>query len=289
MYISKNNPTSPSFNKSTCQSYFSQVSSEAGCKYVRVPAWVEKVCPPPPMDDSLVAFDLSAITPSCIKATLKNFSSSSAPGCDEITYHHLKKLHSIHHFLAALFSKILLLSHQPPPNWCMAKTILIHKKGDPSQPSNFRPITLSSCISKLFHKIIARRLEAYLVNNDIIDTSVQKGFLTGINGILEHILSINAMIQSAKERLQSLMISFLDLCNAFAVISHKLLMDMLILVQVPIEVRSYIRNLYSGLSTFTYTKEWSTPRMKVGREKFSMVTPYPLFYSSLLSTPLSNP
>ena len=239
---------------------------------------MEKVCPPPPVDDSLVAFDLSAITPSCIKATLKKCSSSSAPSCDEITYHHLKKLHSTHHFLATLFSKILLLSHQPPPNWCMAKTVLIHKKGDSSQPSNFRPIALSSCISKLFHKIIARRLEAYLVNDDIIDTSVQKGFLTGINGIMEHILSVNAMIRSAKERLQSLMISFLDLRNAFAAISHKLLMDMLILVQVPIEVRSYIRNLYSGLSTFIYTKEWSTPRMKVGRGIFQGDTLSPILF-----------
>ena len=236
-----------------------------------LPAWVEKVCPPPPMDDSLVAFDLSAITPSCIKAALKKCSSSSAPGCDEITYHHLKKLPTPHHFLATLFSKILLLSHQPPPNWCMAKTILIHKKGNPRQPSNFCPIALSSGISKLFHKIITRRLEAYFVNNDIIDTSVQKSFLTGMNGIMEHILSVNAMIQSAKERLQSLMISFLDLCNAFAAISHKLLMDMLILVQVTIEMRSYIRYLYSGLSTFIYTKEWSTPRMKVQGDTLSPI------------------
>ena len=76
-----------------------------------------------------------------------------------------------------------------PPDWCIAKSILIHKKDDPASPSNFCPIALTSCIGKLFHKILSRRLEKFLVENGVIDTSVQKGFVTGINGVLEHILS----------------------------------------------------------------------------------------------------
>ena len=46
---------------------------------------------------------------------------------------------------------------------------------------NFRLIALTSVIEKLFHKILAIRLEEYTLSNSIIDTSLQNGFLRGIN------------------------------------------------------------------------------------------------------------
>lgn len=153
------NRTAPTFSQTDCEAYFNQVFSGSSCSYTSLPSWVEEVCPPPTPNDSLVEFDLSPITPGYIKGMLKKCSSKSAPGDDGITYHHLKKLPSAHHFLATLFSKILLSSHQPPTSWCSAKTILIHKKGDPGMPNSFRPIALSSCVGKLFHKILARRLD----------------------------------------------------------------------------------------------------------------------------------
>jgi len=73
------------------------------------------------------------------------------------------------------------MSHSAPPVWSKAKIKLLFKGGDPKQPTNFRPIALTSTIGKLFHKILAIRLETFLYSNDLIDPSAQKGFLTGIN------------------------------------------------------------------------------------------------------------
>ena len=131
-----------------------------------------------PISDIEYKFDLSLITPGIIKRTLQNCSTSSSPGRDRITYFHLRNLPCTHSFLATLFSKILLSL------WFQAEIIKIPKSGDPSQPSNYRPIAL---ISKLFHKILAKKLEHFILDNNIINPSIQKGFLSGINGCVEHI------------------------------------------------------------------------------------------------------
>ena len=53
------------------------------------------------------------------------------------------------------------------------------------------------CIGKLFHRIIARLLEKFLLENHIIDSSIQKGFISGINGVIENILSLNSIIRNS--------------------------------------------------------------------------------------------
>ena len=128
--------------------------------------------------------------------------------------------------------------------------IFIFKKGDPNQPSNFRPIALTICVGKLFNKILAYRLEASLVNNKIIDVSSQRGILSGTNGVMELILRLNAMLQNAKDQRLPLSKNFVDLKNAFGSISHKLLSDMLSRVKIPTEISSYINDMNSKLNLF---------------------------------------
>ena len=111
-------------------------------------------------------------------------------------------------------------------------------------------------------------LESYLLLNNVIDTSVQKGFLSGINGVMEHILSVNALLENARSSKSTLASTFIDLKNAFGSVSHTLLQDMLLLVEIPPEVSSYIHDMYSKLTTTVETKDWFTPTIKVCRGLF---------------------
>ena len=131
----------------TCLDYFQSTYSEADVSYKKLPHWVLEVMPVP---DIQVEFDLSAITPGLIKRTLQKCSTTSSPGLDRITYFHLRNLPCTHHFLATIFSKILLFSQSGPSSWFQSEIILIPKWDDPSQPSNFSPIALTSAVSKLF-------------------------------------------------------------------------------------------------------------------------------------------
>src|SRR5918996_351364 len=50
----------------------------------------------------------------------------------------------------------------------IAKVIPIFKKGETSQPSNYRPISLLSIFNKLLEKLIYRRLYNFLTKNSVL-------------------------------------------------------------------------------------------------------------------------
>ena len=161
----------PQFSADSALNYFSATCSNHSSHYESLPSWISEVMP---LEDPVEEFDMTPIVPKMIKKILQKCSPSSSPGSDVITYLHLRKLPSSHHFLATLYSKIIFESQMPPPSWCVGKLALIYKSGSANDPANFRPTALTSVVGKRFHKIIARRLESYLILNYIIDTSVQK-------------------------------------------------------------------------------------------------------------------
>ena len=105
--------TAPNFSAQDCLSYFSTQNSNTSSKYSHLPDWVPQVVPQPCIDSP---FDLSAITPAIVKKTLQKCPSSSAPGPEHISYYHLRHLPSCHHFLATLFTKILI-NRGPSPRY----------------------------------------------------------------------------------------------------------------------------------------------------------------------------
>ena len=69
--------------------------------------------------------------------------------------------------------------HSFPFIWKTSSIIPIHKMGKPlDSPASFRPISLTSCISKLFERIILSRLLFFLESNSIL-SSRQAGFRPG--------------------------------------------------------------------------------------------------------------
>ena len=82
---------------------------------------------------------------------------------------------------------------------------------------------MTSVIGKLLHRIMAERLEEYLLQNEIVNPEIQKRFISGICGSMEHSFMVSGIINNAKELGKPLYLSFLDLSNAFGSISHYLL------------------------------------------------------------------
>ena len=96
-------------------------------------------------------------------AAASNLFYSIATGPDKAAYLMLKHLpRSGMNFLVHIFN-LSWSSHSFPSIWKTSSIIPIHKMGKPLEsPASFRPISLTSCVSKLFERIILSHLLFFL-------------------------------------------------------------------------------------------------------------------------------
>ena len=125
--------------------------------------------------------------------------------------------------------------HSFPSIWKTSSNILIHKMGKPfDSPASFRPISLTSCVPKLFERIILSRLLFLLESNSILSPR-QAGFCPG-RSTLDQILYLSQSISDEfdKPRLGSrTILSTIDFSKAFDSVWHPALFHKLILVGLP--------------------------------------------------------
>ena len=128
-------------------------------------------------------------------------------------------------------------SHSFPSIWKTSSIIPIHKMGKPlDSPASFRPISLTSCVSKLFERIILSRLLFFLESNSILSPR-QAGFCPG-RSTLDQILYLSQSISDGfnKPRPGSrTILSTIDFSKAFdsvwhPALFHKLLASLLALL-----------------------------------------------------------
>ena len=135
----------------------------------------------------------SRFSPAEFHAAASNISSSTATGPDKVAYPMLKHLpRSGMDFLLHIFNLSWFL-HSFPFIWKTSSIILIHKMGKPlDSPAFFWPISLISCVSKLFERIILSRLLFFLECNSIFYPR-QAGFRPG-RSALDQILYLSQSI-----------------------------------------------------------------------------------------------
>ena len=117
----------------------------------------------------------SPITIKEVVGTLKQCRRTAA-GKDGISYQMLLHMHdSAYIFLLNLFN-LIWLQHGYPTSWRRATVLEFPKPNKPNtEATSYRPIALTSCISKLLEKIVNMRLVNYLETNSLLPP-LQYGF-----------------------------------------------------------------------------------------------------------------
>ena len=147
-----------------------------------------------------------------------------------------------------------------PQAWKVGVIHLLGKKKaekDPSQPSHFRPIALTSYVGKMFTGLLKQRWLSYLLENKYLNTSVQKAFIDGVPGCAEHYLKLLSIIHEAQRKHKSLFVCWLDLANALGSVHHDLIRFSLSHYHAPQIMVSTISNLYKDLICVVYTNSWT--------------------------------
>ena len=211
----------------------------------------------PNVNVPLHPYNQSPYKPRDIKEALSKKCSSSAPGHDDIVYGFLVHMTYTHNILATIFTRIRQVAIAPDI-WGCSKIILIHKGGDAKDPREFRMISLTLNIAKLFHTLEANRTMRFMIDNGYMDPTAQKAFIEGVNGCVEHIEVVHEVIQHARLNKKTAHITWFDLEDAFGSVSHDLIPIVLRYYNIPENIIEYIVDLYSKLQGKVITKEWET-------------------------------
>ena len=101
--------------------------------------------------------------------------------------------------------------------------------------------------------------------NNYIDTSIQKGGVPGISGCLEHTAILSQLIREAKSEKKNLVVTWLDIANAYGSIPHNIIQTALEKAHIPEKTRQLVESYYSNARIRFTTKNFTTDWQKVER------------------------
>ena len=164
-----------------------------------------------------------AVEDSDIIKAMKNMNSNSAAGPDGI---HPKFINNIFSYLVKPLKKIFNLSLSTgvaPDSWKFSEVIPIYKNNrKPNNCASYRPVSLTSYMSKLLEKIIHTKLLKHLTDFDVI-TKSQHGFLSRKSTTTNLLECLNDWTLALDEK-HKLDIIYIDLEKAFDSVSHEKLL-----------------------------------------------------------------
>ena len=175
--------------------------------------------PPSGDDDPLTMFELS-------RALLSIKTTKSSAGSDRVTYPMLRHLPLSYKEKLLAFYNTCWEQGEVPRTWKRATVVPIPKPGKPrKQLSSFRPIALTSHISKVYERIMRSRLLHHIDRQHSLPRH-QAGFRKG-RSVTDHLVKLAEHIRRAKAKKQMLLTIFFDISRAFDTVWHAKLLHKL--------------------------------------------------------------
>ena len=186
------------------------------------------------------------ITLTEIEKQIKSLKNNKSLDIDLVMNEHIK---STFHIMGPIYEKlfnIILDSGVLPEVWSVGLIKPIYKrKGEKTKPENYRPITLVSCIGKLFTGILSNRLYTYAENNDIF-SNTQAGFRKG-HSTTDNIFILYSLIEMLNFRKKKLFCAFIDLKQAFDTVWRDGLWWKLVNCKIDGKCLRLVKNMYSNI------------------------------------------
>jgi hypothetical protein len=181
---------------------------------------------------------------SIVLKKVKQLKPASAPGPDGLGSLLLKELaEQIAEPLTTIF-RTSLASGDVPEDWRQANVTPIFKKGTKTDPSNYRPVSLTSICCKLLESIIRDSIVDHLEDNNLIEDS-QHGFVRG-RSCATNLVEFFDYVTGAVDGGGAVDAIFFDFAKAFDKVPKKRLLEKLKSIGIGGVVYKWIDNWLSG-------------------------------------------
>ena len=150
---------------------------------------------------------------------LKCIDTSKSTGPDNISPRMLKEAgESISYPLSRLF-QLSLNTCTVPQSWKQANVLPLHKKNEKDIMNNYRPISLLSCVGKIFERLVFKQVFNFFRENNLI-TSFQSGFMPG-DSTVNQLVQLYHIFCEALDMKKDVRIVFCDISKAFDRVWHE--------------------------------------------------------------------
>jgi hypothetical protein len=163
------------------------------------------------------------ITADMVGKKLDKLKTDKSPGPDGI---HSKLLYEIRDIikkpLALLFQQSLF-EGKLPEDWKSAIITPLFKKGSKADPQNYRPVSLTSIVCKIFESVLKDKILEHLEKHSLIRDS-QHGFTRG-RSCLTNLLDFLEEVTKELDKGNAVDIIYLDFAKAFDKVPHRRLVE----------------------------------------------------------------
>ena len=182
------------------------------------------------------------VTPKDVKTRLKKIKKNSAKGPDGVGKADIIGVTG-HANILAKFYNVILISGLYPDDWRRNRTTFIPKNGkDNSKAEHYRPITISSMISRVYSGVLDGKLRSTVAYNQR-----QKGFVSE-SGCAINCLTLDTALRLGRKK-DELVMCQLDISKAFDTIPHQGLRPSLIRAGCPGAVAERVAEMYRDVTT----------------------------------------
>ena len=160
-----------------------------------------------------------------VKGKLCSLYPNSAPGPDEIHPRVLREASQALSVPLALLYRKSLDTGMVPQDWKLGRVVPIFKKGDRHDPTNYRPVSLTSVACKVLESLIRDELMQHLVDAQLL-SQCQHGFRPR-RSCATQLLEVLDEWSRAMENHQAVDVLYLDFQKAFDSVPHQRLLHKL--------------------------------------------------------------
>jgi len=154
--------------------------------------------------------------------TISQLAANKASGPDDISPKVLIETASVISKPLSIIFTESFSSGEVPSDWRIANVTPIFKKGPKSNPGNYRPVSLTSCVCKVMERVIKDKVLEHLTRHQLINDS-QHGFLPQ-RSCLSNLLDFLSYVQPIVDGGEAVDAIYLDFQKAFDKVPHKRLL-----------------------------------------------------------------